>query len=209
MPPANYIISVRFKNDNSCETKGSSQLISEIPPQIQFESSWTCKSNNYEITASPLSNSYDEDAVEYVWKDKEGNNIGTNSNVLNVNEVVDSTPATETFPLEYSLTVKSESTGCETTSNIMIESIYCDIQKGISPDGNGSNDFFDLRLMDVKKLEIFNRYGLQVFSQGDYTDQWIGQTNSGEALPSATYYYVIAFKNGQSKTGWIYLIREK
>ena len=209
VPPANYIISVRFKNDNSCETKGSSQLISEIPPQIQFESSWTCKSNNYEITASPLSNSYDEDAVEYVWKDKEGNNIGTNSNVLNVNEVVDSTPATETFPLEYSLTVKSESTGCETTSNIMIESIYCDIQKGISPDGNGSNDFFDLRLMDVKKLEIFNRYGLQVFSQGDYTDQWIGQTNSGEALPSATYYYVIAFKNGQSKTGWIYLIREK
>ncbi|WP_157813404.1 gliding motility-associated C-terminal domain-containing protein [Flavobacterium sp. 5] len=207
--PANYIISVRFKNDNTCVTTGSSQLIQEIPPQIQFESSWTCKSNNYEITASPLLNSYDPDAVNYIWKDNVGNVVSTNSNVLNVNEVVDSTSVIEAFPLEYSLTVKSNDTGCETTSSIMIESIYCDIQKGISPDGNGSNDFFDLRLMNVKKLEIFNRYGLQVYSQGNYTDQWIGQTNSGEALPSATYYYVIAFNNGQSKTGWIYLIREK
>jgi|GEM_PF-6825182 len=206
--PANYKISVRFKDNTTCETFGSDQLVSAIPPDIQFESSWTCQSNKYELTASPLSNSYDPNAVEYIWKDQKGNTIGTNSNVLNVNDVIDASAETETFPLTYSLTINSNSTGCETTSNVVIESIYCDIQKGISPDGNGSNDYFDLRLMDVKKLEIFNRYGLQVYSQSDYTDQWTGQTNSGEALPSATYYYVIEFNNGKSKTGWIYLIRE-
>ncbi|CAN1497316.1 Gliding motility-associated, C-terminal domain [Flavobacteriaceae bacterium] len=206
--PANYILSVRFKNNTTCETFGTNQLISPVPPEIQFESSWTCVSNKYEVTASPLSNSYDPNTVEYIWKDQNGNTVGTNSNVLNINDVVDATAAIETYPLVYSLTVKSNSTGCETTSDVLIESIYCDIQKGISPDGNGSNDFFDLRLMDVKKLEIFNRYGLQLYSKTNYTDQWLGQTNAGEALPSATYYYVIEFNNGKSKTGWIYLIRE-
>lgn len=208
LAPDNYKISVRDKNSITCETFGSDQLVSAIPPDIQFESSWTCQSNKYELTASPLSSSYDPDAVEYIWKDQNGNVVGTNSNVLNVNDVIDATAETESFPLTYSLTVKSNSTDCETTSNVVIESIYCDIQKGISPDGNGSNDYFDLRLMDVKKLEVFNRYGLQVYSQSNYSDQWNGQTNSGEALPSATYYYVIEFNNGKSKTGWIYLIRE-
>ncbi|WP_165830470.1 gliding motility-associated C-terminal domain-containing protein [Flavobacterium aquariorum] len=208
LAPGNYKISVRYRNNVTCETFGSDQLVSAIPPDIQFESSWTCQSNKYELTASPLSNSYDPDAVEYIWKDQNGNAVGTNSNVLNVNDVIDATAETESFPLTYSLTVKSNSTSCETTSNVVIESIYCDIQKGISPDGNGSNDYFDLRLMDVKKLEVFNRYGLQVYSRSNYTDQWNGQTNSGEALPSATYYYVIEFNNGKSKTGWIYLIRE-
>ncbi|WP_269224517.1 gliding motility-associated C-terminal domain-containing protein [Flavobacterium sp. IMCC34518] len=208
LAPANYIVSVRFKNNITCETIGAKQLISTIPPEIQFESSWTCVSNKYEVTASPLSNSYDSNTVEYIWKDQSGATVGTNSNILNVSDIIEATAITETYPLVYNLTVKSNSTGCETTSNITIESIYCDIQKGISPDGNGSNDFFDLRLMDVKKLEIFNRYGLQVYHQSNYKDQWFGQTNNGEPLPSATYYYVIEFNNGESKTGWIYLIRE-
>ncbi len=63
--------------------------------------------------------------------------------------------------------------------------------------------------MKVKKLEVFNRYGIKVYSQSNYTNQWTGQSNSGEALPSATYYYVIEFESGTPKTGWIYLIREK
>jgi len=206
--PNNYTISVRFKSNTSCVSIGATVLINAIPPQIQFESIATCESNQYELIASPLSNSFDPTAVSYIWKDQNGVVIGTNSNVLNVTEVVKGSAQTESFPLVYTLTVQSSTTVCETTSSIVIESIYCDIQKGISPDGNGSNDFFDLRLMDVKNLEIFNRYGLQVYQQSNYKDQWFGQTNNGEELPSATYYYVIAFNNGETKTGWIYLIRE-
>jgi gliding motility-associated-like protein len=63
--------------------------------------------------------------------------------------------------------------------------------------------------MDVKKLDVFNRYGIKVYEQSNYSDQWKGQTDNGQELPSATYYYVIEFNNGKSKTGWIYLIREK
>ncbi|MBG6063537.1 gliding motility-associated-like protein, partial [Flavobacterium sp. CG_9.1] len=210
LTPGKYIISVRFVNSIACVALGSEITINAIPSPIQFETRGDCENKEFILTANPLAGSYNPNEVSYQWKDKEGNLVGTNSNVLNLTDVISSTPgAPVVFPAAYSLTITSMSTGCETTSNVTIESIYCNIQKGISPDGNGSNDFFDLSLMDVKKLEIFNRYGIKVYSQMNYTDQWNGQSNKGEDLPSATYYYVIEFNSGEPKTGWIYLIREK
>ncbi|WP_338646306.1 gliding motility-associated C-terminal domain-containing protein [Flavobacterium sp. KS-LB2] len=210
LAPGKYTMSVRFTNSIACITIGAEITINAIPPQIQFETIGDCENKEYVITANPLLGSYDPNNVSYQWKDNTGAPIGTNSNVLNVTDVIASTPSGQVvFPVTYTLTVTSTNTGCETSSNVVIESVYCNIQKGISPDGNGSNDFFDLRLMDVKKLEIFNRYGIKVYNQSDYTDQWKGQSNKGEDLPSATYYYVIEFNSGEPKTGWIYLIREK
>ncbi|MFV8378115.1 gliding motility-associated C-terminal domain-containing protein [Flavobacterium sp. LB3R33] len=210
LAPGKYTMSVRFTNSIACITLGTEITINAIPPQIQFETIGDCENKEYVITANPLSGSYDPNNVSYQWKDNSGAPVGTNSNVLNVTDVIASTPSGQVvFPVTYTLTVTSTNTGCETSSNVLIESAYCNIQKGISPDGNGSNDFFDLRLMDVKKLEIFNRYGIKIYSQSDYTDQWKGQSNKGEDLPSATYYYVIEFNSGEPKTGWIYLIREK
>ncbi|MDI6034597.1 gliding motility-associated C-terminal domain-containing protein [Flavobacterium sp. LB2P84] len=210
LPSGNYTVIVRFKNNTACEISGAARIINPVPPTIQFETIGDCSNKVYTLTANPLSGSYDPNNVSYEWEDKDGNPVGTNSNILNVTDVIASTPGAQVvFPVAYTLTVTSSSTGCTTTASSTVESIYCDIQKGISPDGNGSNDTFDLRLMDVKNLEIFNRYGIKVYNQSDYTDQWNGQSNKGDELPSATYYYVIEFNNGQTKTGWIYLIREK
>ena len=210
IPPGKYTISVRFTNSIACITIGSEVTINAIPAQIQFETIGECQDKKYTVTANPLQDSYDPNTVSYQWRDNTGAPIGTNSNVLNVSDVIASTPNTQAvFPVTYTLTVTAANTGCETTKNVVIESAYCNIQKGISPDGNGSNDFFDLRLLDVKKLEVFNRYGIKVYNQVNYTDQWTGQSNTGEDLPDATYYYVIEFNSGESKTGWIYLIREK
>jgi gliding motility-associated-like protein len=136
------------------------------------------------------------------------NIVGTNSDELNVTNVVNSMTGIVSYPLTFTLKISSSITQCSTPpNNLIIESIFCNIQKGISPDGNGSNDFLDLRSMDVKYLQIFDRYGIRVFDQQNYKNQWKGQTNKGEELPSATYYYVIDFNTGKSKTGWIYLIR--
>ena len=210
LAPGKYTMSVRFTNSIACITLGSETIINAIPPQIQFETIADCENKEYTLTANPLLRSYDPNNVSYQWKDKAGNLVGTNSNVLNVTDVIASNPSGQVvFPVTYTLTVTSLNTGCETSSDVIVESVYCNMQKGISPDGNGSNDFFDLRLMDVKKLEIFNRYGIKVYSQNNYSDQWNGQSSKGEDLPSATYYYVIEFNSGEPKTGWIYLIREK
>jgi gliding motility-associated-like protein len=209
LAPGKYTMSVRFTNSIACISTGSQITINPIPPQIQFEISGDCESKEYVLTSNSIASSYDPNNVDYQWKDSTGNTVGTNSNILNVSDVITSTTVQEVFPVKYSLTIKSIATGCETTNTATVESIYCNIQKGISPDGNGSNDFFDLRLLDVKKLEIFNRYGIKVYSQSNYTDQWKGQSDKGDELPSATYYYVIEFNKGEPKTGWIYLIREK
>jgi gliding motility-associated-like protein len=209
VPSGTYTISVRFKNNTSCDIKGAAQIIRPIPQQIQFEIKGECDDKDYVLTAGPLSNSYDPNNVDYEWKDSSGAIVGTNSNILNVSNLIASTSEKEIFPLNFTLRIISTATGCETIKGVVVETITCNIQKGISPDGNGENENFDLRLMDVKQLQIFDRYGIKVYSQSNYTDQWKGQSDKGDDLPSATYYYVMELNEGQSKTGWIYLIREK
>lgn len=104
--------------------------------------------------------------------------------------------------------------GCPGSSSTIVNSIACIIQRGISPKGSGAgdnlNDFFDLQGMNVKQLEIFNRYGTKVYAKNNYSNEWYGQSDKGDELPDGTYYYVIEYTNGnKSKTGWIYINREK
>lgn len=101
--------------------------------------------------------------------------------------------------------VFENSFNCTQSANINVESLFCDIPKGISPNGDGSNDFFDLSGLDVDNLKIFNRYGTEVYSKEKYKKEWHGQTSKGHLLPTATYYYVVRLGNGVSRTGWVYL----
>jgi gliding motility-associated-like protein len=106
----------------------------------------------------------------------------------------------------YQCTVTSNN--CTSIQYINVINVSCGIQKGISPNGDGDNEFFDLTGLGVKQLEIFNRYGAKVYSQTNYTNQWYGQSNKGDELPDGTYYYVIERTNGEeTKTGWVYINR--
>ncbi|RYD90929.1 MAG: gliding motility-associated C-terminal domain-containing protein, partial [Sphingobacteriales bacterium] len=78
----------------------------------------------------------------------------------------------------------------------------------ISPNGDGKNDVFDLTLHKVAALHIFNRYGLEVFSQANYTTQWYGQSSKGDTLPDGTYFYSMQKDNGINVTGWVYVNRQ-
>lgn len=84
----------------------------------------------------------------------------------------------------------------------------CMIPKGISPNGDGQNDYWDLTPFGVAKLEIYNRLGSLVYSHGPgYTNEWNGQTNNNGLLPSGTYFYNVVTLNGV-KTGWVEVVRE-
>ena len=96
---------------------------------------------------------------------------------------------------------------CYAQATLTVETVICTIQKGISPNGDGLNDSFDLSSFNVKTLQIFNRYGKKVYGRGNYSNEWFGQADNGNELPDGTYYYVIEFNDLPSKTGWIYINR--
>ncbi|MBM6498640.1 choice-of-anchor J domain-containing protein, partial [Flavobacterium macrobrachii] len=154
-----------------------------------------CQGSSFILTASPVEGSFDPAAVTYSWEDSLGNVVGTTQTVT--------ATKVDTF------TVTVTSNGCSSEVEVIVTNIACEIQKGISANGDGFNDNFELTGLDVKELQIFNRYGMKVYNRKDYTNQWIGQSNSGDELPDGTYYYVIERNNGETNTGWIYITREQ
>ena len=197
---ASYIF---IPDATECATTASKALV--VYDAFDFEYLRYCLHGELQLEILPTLQSFDGNLAQYNWQFA-GNNIGNNP-ILNVTSFLKSTTANETMPISFDITVTTVD-NCPKTKTITLESVYCGIQKGISPNGDGLNEFFDLRLLDVKKLSIFNRYGTKVFSQNDYTEEWHGQDYKGNILPDATYYYVIDFNNSASKTGWIYINKE-
>ena len=76
------------------------------------------------------------------------------------------------------------------------------IPNAITPDNNdGYNDFWyirDLERYPDNEVRIVNRWGDEVFFEAPYQNNWSGTWKS-EALPGATYYYIIKIKhNGET-----------
>ncbi len=129
----------------------------------------------------------------YNWFDSSGTLIGIGYQII----VTDA----DTYE------VQASTGSCTESEYITVSSTYCSIPKGLSPNGDGLNDTWELSNLDIKQVKIFNRYGTEIYSKESYTNEWNGTSKKGEELPSATYYYVIWFNNGQSTTGWVYLNR--
>lgn len=167
-----------------------------------------CIDKNYILQVLPLANSFDVNTATIIWKNSNNIIVSSNSPTFNVTNYLHTNSITPQFPLQFSAEV-TLANGCTKSHIITINKVYCDIQNGISPNGDNANDYFDLELMNVKKLSIFNRYGVKVYSKSDYKKEWYGQTDSGQELPDATYFYLIEFNNSSAPaSGWIYVIRQ-
>jgi gliding motility-associated-like protein len=206
-PSGEHTVTYTFAGDPSnCINAGNASYTFTIGNEIAFGFDGDCQGTAFVITASPESGDFD-DSVTFTWKTATGTIVGTDANTFNVSDYANSTPATDVFPMEFFLTVNIN--GCETTRSYTVDGISCTIQKGISPNNDGKNDSFDLTYMGVKKLSIFNRYGQDVYTKGNYTNEWHGQGSNGDELPTGTYYYVIDRTSGKTETGWIYINRQE
>ncbi len=97
---------------------------------------------------------------------------------------------------------------CVFSSSYTIEVIDCSIPKGISPNGDGLNDTFDLTNYHPLEVLIYNREGMEVYAYGPgYSNQWYGQNKQGKPLPDGTYFYKIVTDN-ELFTGYVQLVRE-
>ncbi|MBC8643813.1 gliding motility-associated C-terminal domain-containing protein [Flavobacterium lindanitolerans] len=106
----------------------------------------------------------------------------------------------------YTVVVTNEE-GCTATTSIPVEKAIVKYQKEFLQTAIIKTTP-NLAGLDILKVKIFNRYGTEVYEMNNYVNQWHGQCSDGKLLPTATYYYYIAFRDGKEKTGWVYLNRE-
>ncbi|WP_026810061.1 Calx-beta domain-containing protein [Arenibacter latericius] len=80
----------------------------------------------------------------------------------------------------------------------------------ISPNEDGTNDHLHINCIEDypnNTLQIYDRYGNEVFTASRYKNNWRGTGKNGD-LPKGTYYYILDLGDGRAvKKGWIQIIR--
>jgi gliding motility-associated-like protein len=110
----------------------------------------------------------------------------------------------------YVLVVTAPS-GCIATDSVKITVLFPpQIPNVFSPNGDGINDKWEvphLAKYPGCTVQIFTRYGQQVYYSDGYDNPWDG-THKGKPMPVGTYYYVIEPKNGVPRfSGYVVLLR--
>ncbi len=101
------------------------------------------------------------------------------------------------------------------------------IYNGVTPNGDGKNDYFiieNIQNLANNHVQIFNRWGVEVFETSDYDTNgnvFDGYSegrltiNQSNRLPTGTYYYILTYdydNNGTTerikKAGYLYLTTE-
>ena len=187
-----------------CNLSGSHSFTLSIAGDLKTEIVADCREQNLWLVATPVNGSFDPLHVNYTWRNANGVIIGTEAD-FNVAEYF--ATASQELPLDFTVTV---STGdCSNEAGYTVTSVLCQIPRGISPNGDGDNDYLDLTGLGVIELNIFNRYGREVYKfEGNYTNQWHGQDRGNKELPDGTYFYSIHKSDGTSLTGWVYISRD-
>ena len=97
----------------------------------------------------------------------------------------------------------------ETFNTIELDNYY------MTPNGDGQNDV--LKIEGIEKsphnsLQIFNRYGVMVYSRNNYVNEFDGRSNRDTAikanagLESGIYFYIITMHDlGQKHQGYLYI----
>uniref|UniRef100_UPI003F6A4FB4 choice-of-anchor L domain-containing protein n=1 Tax=Flavobacterium sp. TaxID=239 RepID=UPI003F6A4FB4 len=132
-----------------CTSEGTYAItITNSPEIVSIEGD--CIDNVYTLTATV--SGAGTQAVTYEWRNSSNDVVGTNSATY--------VPTSDgEFTCTVSVTLANNTLCSSSATAFMVNSILCTIQKGISPNGDGLNENFDLTGLNVKKLSIFNRYG--------------------------------------------------
>lgn len=177
-----------------CTSEARQILVTENTGAFEVVLEHGCREFEYFVTVVSPEDPTGE-AYTYEWTGPEGySNSGSEIHITNL--------AAGTYTV-----VVQNSEGCTDTEFVEVENTKCAIPKGISPGDAENNNEFDLSHLDVQLLQIFNRYGLEVYEKENYIDEWHGQSDKGD-LPTGTYYYVVSLTTGKRVTGWVYVQRQ-
>ena len=196
-----------FSNNGTCNSTTSvsfsnaAQLSSPVAPSLSVVNPLVCSGERaiFQINGTP------NNIVTYSINGGSNQTITLNSSGLGIVEFLSSNVTVE---IELS-NINNGDCSLALSDMASVNVQLCSIPKGISPNGDGLNDSWDLSNYDISKVEIFNRYGTKVYSKSNYQNEWFGLSDSGKELPDGTYYFVIDFTDLETQTGWIYINRER
>ncbi len=203
--PGTYTITYTvLANVATCNIGGSSSDTVTIAAPINVVIDEECQDESLVLNALPVNASFDPNTANYSWSDGTNTNVGGNSAELNMDNYLALYPSAN-YPITFTVSVASN--GCNGVATYTVSENPCRrIPRGISPNGDGDNDTFDLSGMGVIEIKIYNRYGTEVYNfSGNYTNQWNGSSDNGTSLPDGTYFYSIVKSNDTAVTGWVYI----
>lgn len=178
---------------DGCESPQSSVTVT-VTDFPDFELKTLCDSNK-KVFVKFIDSTINPELFEYEWIYPDGTtHFGSQSIDLTLQQTGN-----------YSVIV-TDTNGCSSSGIIPIQCTFCSIPKGVSANADGQNDNFDLSCIEeVENVKIFNRYGVLIFEKDNYINEWGGYDKKGNLLPTGTYYYLVSFKDGNYKSGWVYL----
>ncbi len=83
------------------------------------------------------------------------------------------------------------------------------IHTGFSPNGDSFNDNFTIEGIEdypQNELTVFNRWGLKIYHQKGYKNNWNGNWEE-QVLPDGTYFYVLKDGEGETYSGYVQIHR--
>jgi len=97
----------------------------------------------------------------------------------------------------YEITLTASKNGCSlsTTLPVDVENLT-QIPNVVTANNDGKNDVFNVGFSGAR-LEVYNRWGRQVFFSERYANNW------GPGVPHGTYYYLLTTPNGVKCKGWV------
>ena len=165
---------VNVSTDNVTADFTADPMIGEIPLSVNFTNT-SAGANSYSWTfGNTLTSTSTNPSTVY-------NNAGT-----------------------YTVMLIAYSNSCSDTITKTIiaeEGFTIEVPNVFTPNGDGANDAFHIKVTGVKSAEgyIYNRWGQLLFSWDALNKSWDGKASNGENCPDGTYYYIIKVVDKKDK----------
>ncbi len=179
-----YLVQAFYKD--GCKPKKSIEISIDNSVKLDFSYSYTYNCN---VPSELIFENLSSGAQKYFWQVE--NNLSIEAKVPKDFKIVENKVTT--------MTLKGLSAnGCEfnTVKSIDLKNYDGKIPNVITPNNDKKNDTFVVGFPE-SKLEIFNKWGKNIFKAENYQNDWGNKINSG------TYYYLLTLPNSKICKGWL------
>lgn len=207
-----YFVSIVNGTCESSRTEATATILScNLPPEILSTEITAAVETVTEFDLSPLLSDPDDnlDQTSLTISTPPVQAIASlNGTILSIDYSSSSFIGTETLQIEVCDLLAS----C-TQQTLSVKVVgELEIFNALSPNNDLKNEFFYIRYIDLlpytkqNVVSIFNRWGALVFRISNYNNQdrvFNGSSNSGNDLPSGTYFYKIEFQTRPEISGYL------